>query len=326
MAIGDAAAAAGMDLVSGTAQANTIETELNKSRDYIAQFAAGIRAVSAGGTGADTASGARLKLGAAAANHAHSWGDITGKPATFTPAAHSHAWADITAKPATFPPATHTHTWGSISGKPSTFANDDVDAATGFATRGRLVRWGPADDLTVRTPVNIGEPTPKKYVDDRVDAANDRITFWANSVTAALDGRLNASVYGREITSTRRSAWISSGGDLGYASSSRYKKQDFSDPELTLEQVLGIPVTLYRYRKAVAAERRGEGKAATEIGTIAEDLHDLGLWPFVMYVEGKPVGVHYELLALAAIRGVQHLAMRQDDLDRRLSALEGNAS
>lgn len=35
MAIGDTAAAAGLDLVAGTALANTLDTEENKTRDYI---------------------------------------------------------------------------------------------------------------------------------------------------------------------------------------------------------------------------------------------------------------------------------------------------
>jgi hypothetical protein len=38
MAAGDDAAAAGMDLVAGTEPANTIDTLLNITRDYIAQF------------------------------------------------------------------------------------------------------------------------------------------------------------------------------------------------------------------------------------------------------------------------------------------------
>lgn len=36
MAAGDAATAAGYDTVSGTTPANTIDTEINKTRDYIA--------------------------------------------------------------------------------------------------------------------------------------------------------------------------------------------------------------------------------------------------------------------------------------------------
>ena len=37
------------------------------------------------------------------------WGEITGKPSTFSPASHSHAWSEITNKPSKFTPADHTH-------------------------------------------------------------------------------------------------------------------------------------------------------------------------------------------------------------------------
>ncbi|WP_248242974.1 hypothetical protein [Microbacterium kunmingense] len=38
MAIGDTAAAAGLPLVSGTVAANTIDTEENRTRDFIGQI------------------------------------------------------------------------------------------------------------------------------------------------------------------------------------------------------------------------------------------------------------------------------------------------
>lgn len=60
MAIGDAAAAAGMDLVSGSALANTIDTEINKTRDYIA-------------------------------TETPDWSTLSGKPTEFPPASHSAA-------------------------------------------------------------------------------------------------------------------------------------------------------------------------------------------------------------------------------------------
>ena len=42
------------------------------------------------------------------------WGGVTGKPSTYTPATHSHAYADITGKPAKFPAADHKHAAGDI--------------------------------------------------------------------------------------------------------------------------------------------------------------------------------------------------------------------
>lgn len=67
MAIGDDALAAGMDLVSGSALLNTIDTEENKTRDYIAQRTNAVTPVGKGGTGATTAAAARSNLGAASA-------------------------------------------------------------------------------------------------------------------------------------------------------------------------------------------------------------------------------------------------------------------
>lgn len=63
MAIGDAALAAGMELVAGSAMANTIDTAVNQTRDYIAERTAAVTPVDKGGTGANTAAGARANLG-----------------------------------------------------------------------------------------------------------------------------------------------------------------------------------------------------------------------------------------------------------------------
>lgn len=68
MAIGDDALAAGMDLVLGTALANTLDTEENKTRDYIAQRTNLITPITKGGTGQTTAAAARTALGISAAN------------------------------------------------------------------------------------------------------------------------------------------------------------------------------------------------------------------------------------------------------------------
>jgi len=106
MAIGDAAAAAGMDLVSGAEQANTLDTEDNKTRDYIVAFA--------------------------------HWLKIGGKPSTFPPAAHSHDWASITGKPSTFTPASHSHAWSAITGKPSTFTPASHNHSASQITSGTL--------------------------------------------------------------------------------------------------------------------------------------------------------------------------------------------
>lgn len=53
MAIGDDAVLAGMDIVTGSELANTIDTEINKTRDYIAQLRTELLAVINGLTAQD---------------------------------------------------------------------------------------------------------------------------------------------------------------------------------------------------------------------------------------------------------------------------------
>ena len=63
MANGDAAVAAGMDVVSGTADRRLGYDEINKTRDYIAARTSAITPVAKGGTGAATPADARTNLG-----------------------------------------------------------------------------------------------------------------------------------------------------------------------------------------------------------------------------------------------------------------------
>lgn len=74
MALGNDAIAAGMDITpDNTTDANTIGSEITKSRDYIAQFFAAAKSYADGLFGA-------ISL---------SWSSITGKPSTFPPSSHS---------------------------------------------------------------------------------------------------------------------------------------------------------------------------------------------------------------------------------------------
>lgn len=65
MATGDDAIAAGMAVMTGAELANTLDTEVNLTRDYIAQRTSAVVPVVKGGTGATTAATARTNLGAA---------------------------------------------------------------------------------------------------------------------------------------------------------------------------------------------------------------------------------------------------------------------
>lgn len=79
MATGDDALAAGMDILTGAEPANTLDTEINKSRDYIAQRTNEVTPISKGGTGASTAASARTALGAVAASDVYSSGSVANK-------------------------------------------------------------------------------------------------------------------------------------------------------------------------------------------------------------------------------------------------------
>lgn len=64
---GDAAILAGLDVMDGTESVKGTNggwRAINKTRDMIAIWAAGIRSIATGGTGADNAAGARANLGA----------------------------------------------------------------------------------------------------------------------------------------------------------------------------------------------------------------------------------------------------------------------
>lgn len=68
MATGDDALAAGMQILTGNEPANTLDTEMNLTRDYIAQRTSTVTPVNKGGTGATTAAQARGNLGISATN------------------------------------------------------------------------------------------------------------------------------------------------------------------------------------------------------------------------------------------------------------------
>lgn len=68
MATGDDALAAGMAVMTGNEPANTLDTEVNKTRDYIAQRTNAVQPLAKGGTGGTTAAAARANLNVAAAN------------------------------------------------------------------------------------------------------------------------------------------------------------------------------------------------------------------------------------------------------------------
>ena len=76
MAVGDAAVGAGYPILTGSERANTIDTEINRTRDIIAQLKAWVQSKF------DS-----LNL---------TWTAITGKPSTFPPSGHTHDVGQVT--------------------------------------------------------------------------------------------------------------------------------------------------------------------------------------------------------------------------------------
>lgn len=278
MAIGDAAAAAGMALVPGSTLRSDVDTEINRTRDYIAERTVSSASSSAG-------------VGVLVTR------DSGGKFGVPTPTAGTN-------------PANKDYVDNLL-----TTGSDSSGVGSGA---GKLARFNSAGQLGSVDPTSPSHLTTKHYV-DQLDVDQNVL------IGELQNGNFDAPPWSRDITGTRRSVWMSAPDgsgriDIGYTSSSRFKKQNIRPAELTPEQLRGIPVVLYRYRKAVSAEKAGKiDHAPTEIGTIAEDLHALDLWQFVIYEDGKPVGVHYDLLSLAALSLAQHLADRLDDLEARLT-------
>jgi hypothetical protein len=158
MPTGDDAAAAGMALVDGaTVDAQTIDTEINLTRDYIAQ-----------GKGATDAATASKVVKRDAAGRCKMQGpivalDVANKAyVDAAVSAISLNWASITGKPSTFPPSAHTHDWVDITGEPSlvtlTYLNDRIGpsasvpiySAGGPATSGYTIAYINGDNRISR--------------------------------------------------------------------------------------------------------------------------------------------------------------------------------
>ena len=77
------------------------------------------------------------------AGHGHAWGEITGKPAEFTPEAHDHtvsdisdwptilddsqiSWSEVQSKPSTFAPDSHDHPWSDITSVPADLSDGEI--------------------------------------------------------------------------------------------------------------------------------------------------------------------------------------------------------
>lgn len=109
------------------------------------------------------------------------------------------------------------------------------------------------------------------------------------------------------------SQYVHQDGTMGYVPSSARYKQDIASAALDPAVIRQLRVVTFRYIAAV--ENLGD-EAAVEIGLIAEEVDALGLTWLVDYdVEGLPMGVRYDRLALALIPWMA-------SVEGRLAALE----
>lgn len=137
-----------------------------------------------------------------------------------------------------------------------------------------------------------------------------------NNISATLGGNVaiggafySANAYNTDITWTRRTAWLGNDGRLGYASSSREKKTFIrpADAERLL-RLLDVEPKSFLYRAEVARRTRlriNDGidyTPARELGLMAQDLDDAGLYEFVIYGDdGEPEGIEYGMLTIALL-------------------------
>lgn len=164
-----------------------------------------------------------------------------------------------------------------------------TDAASTYSPVGHQHAGGDVSSGTLGIPVN----TSGAVQGGTVSAAG---AVSGGSVASSGDLR-GATLYasgapGYTISGTRVAAWWqSSDGRAGTASSSRRYKQDITPAGMNVDAILAIEVVHYHY---IAEIRKRDDptfedyvgpdyKVATEVGVIAEQLHELGLWQFVVY-------------------------------------------
>ena len=101
--------------------------------------------------------------GKANTTHTHTWDEVTGKPAAFTPETHNHAADNITTgtlAPARLPAAT-----SSAQGAMPAVDKSKLDAAVSAATASRLVIRDTAGRAQFATPSATADAATKGYVD-----------------------------------------------------------------------------------------------------------------------------------------------------------------
>ncbi|KZE91174.1 tail fiber domain-containing protein [Microbacterium sp. TNHR37B] len=298
MAIGDAAAAAGMAVVDGaTTQANTIDTLINQTRDYLAgPYQATSDRLANRHVKRDAFGRARFGPPSDDYDAANKW---------YVDALinhHDQDAASITsgvfnlARIPTLP-------WSRIS-----TANAIVYADLNSDLEQRL-RYGNfvGIKLSCDSPTSGSHVATKAYVDNN----DDSILAIAG---AAQDGYLSSAVYSRTISGSYRNVYVKSDGTLGWVSSSRRYKKNIRDWTPDRQAVLAMQLVEFQYKVAVDTDRTG----AIEHGLIAEQLDELGLEWLVDYgTDGQPEGVRYDRISLALLSVIQDHETRLTNLETK---------
>ena len=137
---------------------------------------------------------------------------------------------------------------------------------------------------------------------------------------AAVDTILrNVNAYNNPQSSTT-ALYVTSGGYIARQSSTRRKKQDIKNIDVSVEAILSVEPRMFKYISDV--EEFGD-EAIYVYGFIAEELNDAGLTGYVTYdSEGLPDGVQYSAYVSALQAVARSQAERIDSLEARLLALE----
>lgn len=226
----------------------------------------------------------------------------------------------------------------------------------------------PTGSQTAETLVTL-----KALVDDLVDTVNSLAASgvtWAGPVSTAgavsaatvsaatvtgsgsvTGGSVFAQSVNTNITASRVAVWgRTSDGFLGTATSSEKRKANIRPLDVDPEAVLSIEPVYYQWIESLQERERRASlpkddpeycedlHVATEVGMIAERLHEAGLWQFVVYArnaddslmldergEAIPDGIHYvnwgvALQVVARHQAVQ-IAQLRADLDEVRAAV-----
>ena len=192
----------------------------------------------------------------------YAWGDITGKPSSFTPSAHTHAWGDITSGvPAT---ATRWPSWSEVTSKPasktawgktylnasSEFQNVSGDMNSvgniSFSASGKSI-GGFVYFNTTNGYLGIGDANPAYRLEV---SGNCRIS--SKLLVATTDSTYALNVGGK----------IYCTGGFAFLSDKRMKNVIDRQVQLTVDQIADAPLIYYTLK--------GDKDKRVQLGSVAQ--------------------------------------------------------